>query len=259
MKKNISIKIMLLLFTVFIFSCKSKKNIVASPTATANSKIIKADFSKIEANQAKFVTFSTKAATNLSINDKNYDVTLNIRIKKGEAIWASVTYIAGVEVARAMITPDSLKIMDRINNEYIKKSFNYLHKFSNDEIDYNALEAVLVGNCLPFALKNNSTINLKNGNITVTGQTNQMIYQIGLNQSLKPQSTLLVSDVNQQKLAVDVTAFQEILNQLFAKTISLSSVAKDKSVKLVMDYDKTQINQPVDFPFNVPKRFSVID
>jgi hypothetical protein len=259
MKKNISIKIMLLLFTVFIFSCKSKKNIVVSPTATANSKIIKADFSKIEANQAKFVTFSTKAATNLSINDKNYDVTLNIRIKKGEAIWASVTYIAGVEVARAMITPDSLKIMDRINNEYIKKSFNYLHKFSNDEIDYNALEAVLVGNCLPFALKNNSTINLKNGNITVTGQTNQMIYQIGLNQSLKPQSTLLVSEVNQQKLAVDVTAFQEILNQLFAKTISLSSVAKDKSVKLVMDYDKTQINQPVDFPFNVPKRFSVID
>ena len=259
MKKNISIKIILLLFTVFIFACKSKKNIVVSPTATANSKIIKADFSKIEANQAKFVTFSTKAATNLTINDKNYDVTLNIRIKKGEAIWASVTYIAGVEVARAMITPDSLKIMDRINNEYIKKSFNYLHKFSNDEIDYNSLEAVLVGNCLPFALKNNSTINLKNGNITVTGQTNQMIYQIGLNQSLKPQSTLLVSDVNQQKLAVDVTAFQEILNQLFAKTISLSSLAKDKSVKLVMDYDKTQINQPLDFPFNVPKRFSVID
>ena len=259
MKKNISIKIILLLFTVFIFACKSKKNIIVAPAGTVNNKIVKADFSKIEANQAKFVTFSTKAATNLTINDKNFDVTLNIRIKKGEAIWASVTYIAGVEVARAMITPDSLKIMDRINNEYIKKSFNYLHKFSNDEIDYNALEAVLVGNCLPFALKNNSTINLKNGNITVTGQTNQMIYQIGLNQSLKPQSTLLVSDVNQQKLAVDVTAFQEILNQLFAKTISLSSVAKDKSVKLVMDYDKTQINQPVDFPFNVPKRFSVID
>jgi hypothetical protein len=258
MKKNISIKIILLLFTVFIFSCKSKKNIV-SPTATANSKIVKADFSKIEANQAKFVTFSTKAATNLTINDKNYDVTLNLRIKKGEAIWASVTYIAGVEVARAMITPDSLKIMDRINNEYIKKPFNYLHKFSNDEIDYNALEAVLVGNCLPFALKNNSTINQKDGNTTITGQTNQMIYQLVLNQLLKPQSTLLVSDTNQQKLEVDITSFQEVFKQIIAKTISLSSVAQDKSVKLMMDYDKTQLNQPVDFPFNVPKRFSVID
>lgn len=257
MKKNISIKIILLLFVSFLFSCKSKKIIVAATIAT--NKMVKVDFSKIEVSQAKFKTFSTKAATNLTINDKNFDVTLNIRIKKGEAIWASITYIAGVEVARAMITPDSLKIMDRINNEYIKKPFNYLHKFSNDEIDYNSLEAVLVGNCLPFALKNNSTINQKDGNTLITGQTNQMIYQISLNQFLKPQSILLVSDINQQKLQVNITSFQEILNQLFAKTISLSSFVKNKSVKLIMDYDKTQLNQPVDFPFNVPKRFSVID
>jgi hypothetical protein len=255
MKKNISSKIIFLLCVSFLFSCKSKKNIVVAAT----NKMVKADFSKIEAKQAKFKTFSTKAATNLTINDKNFDVTLNIRIKKGEAIWASVTYIAGFEVARAMITPDSLKIMDRINNEYIKKSINYLHKFSNDEIDYNSLEAILVGNCLPFALKNNSIINQKDGNTIITGQTNQMIYQLSLNSLLKPQSTLLVSDINQQKLEIDITAFQEIMNQLFAKTISLSSLAKDKSVKLIMDYDKTQLNQPVDFPFNVPKRFSVID
>jgi len=257
MKKNISSKIILLFCVAFLLSCKAKKNTIVA-TSTTNIAV-KADFSKIEAKQAKFSTFSTKANTNLTINNKNFEVTLNIRIKKGEAIWVSITYIAGVELARAMITPDSLKIMDRVNNEYIKKPFNYLHNFSNDEIDYNALEAVLVGNCLPFALKNNSTISQKENVITITGQTNQMIYQIGLNQSLKPQSTLLVSDVNQQKLEVDITAFQEILNQLFAKTITLTSVAKDKNVKLIMDYDKTQLNQPVDFPFNVPKRFSVID
>ncbi len=257
MKKNISSKIIFLFCIAFLFSCKTKKNIISAPPLP--NKILKTDFSKIETKQAQFETFSTKAATNLTINDKNFDVTLNIRIKKGEAIWASITYIAGVEVARAMITPDSLKIMDRINNEYIKKSFDYIHKFSNNQIDYNALEAVLIGNCLPFVLNNNSTINQKENNITITGQTNQMIYQIGLNQLLKPQSTVLVSEINQQKLEVKITDFQEILNQLFAKTISLTSIAKDKNVNLIMDYDKTLINQPVDFPFNVPKRFSVVD
>ncbi|WP_157687336.1 DUF4292 domain-containing protein [Pedobacter psychrophilus] len=257
MKKNILSKIIFLFCVAFLFSCKSKKNIIAVPPT--NNKIVKANFSKIEAKQATFNTFSTKAATNLTINDKNFDVTLNIRIKKGEAIWASITYIAGVEVARAMITPDSLKIMDRINNEYIKKQFDYIHKFSNNEIDYNALEAVLVGNCLPFVLNDNIAINQKENITTITGQTNQMVYQIGLNQLLKPQSTVLISEINQQKLEVNITAFQEILNQIFAKTISLTSIAKDKNVKLIMDYDKTFIDQPVEFPFNVPKRFSLIE
>ncbi|MBK0382711.1 DUF4292 domain-containing protein [Pedobacter sp. SD-b] len=256
MGKNISNNIILLLIAILLFSCKSKKNLIAK---SANAITLKADFSKIDAKQADFSTFTTKAATALTINDKSFDVTLNIRIKKGEGIWVSVTYIAGLEAARALITPDSLKIMDRINNNYIKKPFAFIHQFSNDDIDYNALEAVLVGNCLPFALNDKTSINQKDGAITLTGQTNQMIYQIGLDQNLKPKSTILVSELHNQKLELNITAFQEILNQLVTKTSTLSSQAGNKKITLVMDYDKTQLNQPVDFPFNVPKRFSVID
>lgn len=260
MRKNILNKIAFLAILVMFFGCKSKKNLVASKAITKEKvNSVRGDISRIEAKQAQFSTFSTKAATSLNIDDKSFDVTLNIRIKKGEGIWVSITYFGGLEVARALITPDSLKIMDRVNNEYILKPFSYIYKFSNEEVDYNTVEAILVGNCVPFAINDKSNVTQANGLLKLTGQTNQMIYQISLDNNLKPQATLIASENNNQKLEVKISAFEELSNQIVANKLTLNSQSGNKNIKLDMVYNKTTLNQPVEFPFNVPKRFSVID
>jgi len=103
----------------------------------------------IKSGQTNFTTFSGKARTKLDINGSSNDVTLNIRIQKGQKIWVSVTAIAGIEVARALITPDSLLVINKLQGLYIRKPFSYVYSFTSKQVDYSSLEAILVGDAIP--------------------------------------------------------------------------------------------------------------
>ena len=177
MKKNILNKLFILFLVLTLFGCKAKKPLVDNRTPAAElpkteNKIL---LKSILASQLDFATFTTKAATQLDFKDKNFDVTLNIRIKKSEIIWVSVTAIAGVEVARVLITPDSIHVMDRINDEYLKKPFKFIQSFTSKQVDYATLEALLVGNNIPFTLTEKSEITQNNGVVSLNG----MIEKIG--------------------------------------------------------------------------------
>ncbi|MFC5283125.1 DUF4292 domain-containing protein [Pedobacter alpinus] len=247
---------------MFLFACKAKKKAVETVGAINDTEMStkkSANFNKIKTQQANFETFTTKAATALSIKGKSYDVTLNMRIKKGKGIWVSVTYFAGLEVARALITPDSVKVMDKINNQYIKKSFSFIQSYTNEQIDYQTLEAILVGNCIPFTLADKKNFITENGQDIIKGKNQQLNYKVSFNTDFKPSVTELFTVDNAKKLNINIISFENVLNVLLPKNINISSVSGAQAVKLNMEYTKTQLNEPVDFPFNVSKRFSVID
>lgn len=262
MRRNILNKLLIAAFCIAIVSCKSKQKL-ASPNTKDNSVELEEkaslNFKKIVAQQAKFTTLSTKAATQLSIKGKSFDVTMNLRVKKGEGIWVSVTYFAGIEVARALITPDSIKVMDKMNNTYIAKPFSFVHKYSNEKIDYATLEAIMVGNCIPFTLNNKKDLSVETQGLVINGQSDQIMYRVNFNSDLKPASTTLKTTDDLKNLNVNVGSFENISGMLIPKTLNIESVAGSQSIKLNMDYNRTVLNEPVDFPFNVSKRFSVID
>lgn len=257
------VKLCLLFFCLAIVSCKSKQKLVQPPTTKTDGVELdaktSANFKKIVAQQTDFKTLSTKAATELTIKGKSFDVTMNIRIKKDEGIWVSVTYFAGIEVARALITPDSVKVMDKINNEYIKKPFSFVQKYSNEKIDYATLEAILTGNCIPFTLNNKRELSAEKEGLVINGIINQIIYHVNFNTDLKPTFTSLKTNDDLKNLTVNVGSFESISGALIPKILNIESVAGPQSIKLNMDYNKTVLNEPVDFPFNVSKRFSVIE
>jgi len=104
---------------LFVFSCKSRKPLVVKRVAADTVAAIKpvdtkaAKLVAIKAKQTSFNTFSGKASTKLDINGNSNNVTLNIRIQRDHKIWVSITAIAGIEVARAQITPDSIFLVNR--------------------------------------------------------------------------------------------------------------------------------------------------
>ncbi|WP_017257256.1 DUF4292 domain-containing protein [Pedobacter arcticus] len=262
MRKSILTKLYVLMFCLGMISCKSKQKLTASSPKDTGIELeekASANLKKVIAQQADFKTLSTRAATALSIKGKSYDVTMNIRIKKGEGIWVSVTYFAGIEVARALITPDSVKVMDKINNEYLKKPFSFVQKYSNEKIDYATLEAILVGNCIPFTLNNKRELSVEKTGLVINGNSDEIVYHVDFNSDLKPAYTTLKTTDELKNLMVNVDLFESIGSVLIPKKLNIQSVAGAQSIKLNMDYNKTVLNEPVDFPFNVSKRFSVID
>ena len=159
---NNYINLLAICFLLFTFSCKARKQLVVKQ-ATVDSAVKPVDTKKdrldaIRAGQTTFNTFSGKARTVLNINGSSNDVTLNIRIKRDQKIWVSITAIAGIEAARVLITPDSIMIINRLQNIYVKQPFSYINSVAGNQVNYKTIESLLIGNAIPELLNENADV-----------------------------------------------------------------------------------------------------
>ena len=224
---------------------------------------LKSDLSKIaKINALKqmntvFNTLSIKATADLNIDNKNNEVNMNIRIRNKEVIWVSVTAIAGLEVARAYITPDSVKILNRLDNIYIQKPFSYIYEFTNERINFQTLQSVLLGNAIDEFISEDTALNIEGENTLLKSVLTSMIY----NFKVDSQNKVLINQLNDseagQELLVNYSNFMSINEQLIPQSVSMNSKAKNKTIGLDLKYLKVDMDTKFELPFRVPERFSI--
>lgn len=256
MRRNTLNRLLIICCVLVILGCKAKKQaIVASkPSATPDKSISKLD--AIKSSQLNFNTFSGKAKTKLDINGSTNDVTLNIRIQKGQKIWVSVTAIAGIEVARALITPDSLLVINKLQGLYLRKPFEYIYSYASRQINYDSLEALLVGNVIPQIINNDAKMQSDSGHIVISGNLRELVYTLLLGSDLKANHTELTDEHAGQSLIVDNTVFIPAGNRVIPSQIDMSSVMAKKKVKMNLHYIKVDFDQPLEFPFSISSSYS---
>jgi hypothetical protein len=251
----------------FFASCKSKKAIISAsvppPDTVSAVKAAPANnagmdrLASVRNSQAKFNTLSGKAKAALAIGNNSNDVTMNIRIKNNEAIWVSVTAIAGLEVARALITPDSVKVINRLENEYIKKPFSYLYQFTNDKINFSTLQAVLVGNAILDFITPSTEVNITGAQAELKNKIGTLMYNLIVNDRSRITQANLADAAAGQSLAVSYGDFQAVSQQQVPHSIVMKSQAKSKNISLDLKFTKIELDVPVDIPFKAPDRYTI--
>ena len=245
---------------VLTFSCKARKPLIVKRVAIdstakpADTRFLKLD--AIRLAQTNFTTFSSKARTKLDINGDKNDVTLNIRIKRNQKIWVSITAIAGIEVARALITPDSIMLINRLQSLYVRKPFSYVYAFAGKQVSYTTLESLLVGNAIPELVNENAGIQTTNGNTELSGSLKELVYKLLLGPDLRATHLTLNNQAEGQSLTVNNSVFIQAANRVIPTQIDMASVVKDKKVQVNLHYVKVDFNQVLDYPFSIPSRYS---
>lgn len=253
-----SIKLLATVGLLLIVSCKAKKALVVKPVTDTSVKMASTKESKIEAikrRQVYFNTFSAKAKTKLNIGGSTNDVTLNIRINRGQKIWISITAIAGIEVARALITPDSLIVMNRLQSVYVKKPFSYIYTFAGDQINYKTLESLLVGNAIPELLNDDASLQSDTSQTVLSGNLRGLLYKLLVGPDMKVKQTNLNNEGLGQSLQVTNNTFIQAGNHVVPSQIDMDSVVKDKKIEVNLHYIKQDFDQPLDYPFSIPARY----
>src|SRR5205814_6932526 len=97
-------------------------------------------------------------------DDKKYNVTAFLRMFKDSIIWIDIHAFLGIEGLRALITKDSVKILDKQNKLYTKRSIEYLQEVSALPVDLATLQDLLIGNAV--FLDSNIVSYSKSGNST---------------------------------------------------------------------------------------------
>ena len=260
MRRNIASKIAAICFVAIIaVGCKAKKMatalvVTAPPVAVDNSKAN--TIAAIKSRQLSFNTFSGKASAELNIDNDNRGVTMNIRIDKGKKIWVSITALLNIEVARALITPDSIKLINKLQSVYVKQPFSYIHTYAGKQVNYATIEALLTGNAVPEFVSVNANLQKTDNNIALSGSMEQFFYKMIFNPELKLARLDLSNSAQQQSMQVNNSNFVLVDGRTLPSLINIGSSLKGKKISVNLDYSKVELDRGLEYPFNIPESYT---
>jgi hypothetical protein len=148
---------------VLTVSCKNKKKLKKTEEAEAAAQAdtsggrCRLDFKSsrtlsrhVRENEFKFTWVNAKANVTSVVDEKeeNFDIKLNV--KKDSAILVSIQYLLGLQVAKVLITRDSVKFVNYIQKTYFRGDFAYINDLLNADLDFDLVQAVLFGNSAEF-------------------------------------------------------------------------------------------------------------
>lgn len=278
MKRNISNKLTLLALLT-LFGCTAKKQLVTvhkpdttvkttDTTKAVNTAGVKPEvvhltaqqLNEIQSKQVDFMTFSAKAKAKLNIDGAANDVTLNIRIQKGQKIWVSVTALLGLEGARVLVTPDSIKIINRLDATYLKKPFSYVNQYAGSQVNYQALEALILGNTWPGLVTDTSAVENNAAGLALTGTLQDLVYKLIIGTDMRLTKTTMYSrGIVARDLEVDDNGAVQAADKILPAQINISATSIKAKINISLNYIKAEFNTNLDFPFTVPARYSVVN
>lgn len=164
---NLLVKYTLLFITTLsillgISSCKNrKKTLKTEPSVVATEdtlggkcrldyKNAKALSRYVKENEFKFDWVSAKANVESLVDDKEESFDIKVSIRRDSAMLVSIQYLLGLQVAKVLITKDSVIFVNYIQKTYFKGDFNYINELLNADLDFDLLQAVLFGNSADF-------------------------------------------------------------------------------------------------------------
>ena len=227
--------------------------VVVTPAVDPN---VQALLKQLKTNEIPFKELAAKLKTKVSSPDLNQSFTTNIRWKKGEKIWLSMSII-GIEGARVLITKDSIKIMDKINNRYILKPLSYIKQKTLVDLTFSDIENLLLGQLIfTDTLKAKYADNPTNTAINADGT--RFLTNILFNKTTKNLSSIFVTDKKYaQTIDVTYANYQPQFGKSFAMDRELKMKSGVQTFNMIAKFQSIEIKQNLEYPFYINPDYTI--
>lgn len=259
--KSKNIAVALLSFTLFLTACKSRQYLSDSKSekhsVSAEEMLKQSLLTKIPNANFNFNYLQAKAKVQANVKNKDYTLNFNIRMQKDERIWISVSAIASIELARILINKDSVRIIDRINNQYLVKDYEFLSGMLNTNVNYELIQNLMIGNS-PLLMNNESLfIKQDDQNYILSNHNKENISNYAYRKADAKLSSFSMEENTDTKrnIQVQYNDYRLIEDANFPFLINSIASSQKESLKLNVQYTKVEKLNSLEFPFNVPKRF----
>lgn len=240
-----------------IDTVRTLPKIEENPNAKEDSiRFIQETFEKIERNQIDFRTFSAKIKVDFEDKDgKKSDLTAFVRLRKDSVMWISINALLGIEAARVLITPDSVKVLNKIDHVYRLSSVEALQEIANVPFTFKELQNVIVGN--PVYLDSNITSYLKNEkgiSLVSIGEVFKQLLTVNSDYTLQSSKLDDIDPTRSRTCLVIYGDFEKKNNIIFSKYRQITVSEKNK-VDIQMDYKQYSFNEELGYPFSIPRNY----
>ena len=266
---------LILLIGMGSYSCRSAKKITTAiskkdttqpktDTATASAedlhedslKYIRQLYSHLQTNTIDCRTFSAKLKVHYESSDgKDYEFNAFIRLQKDKMIWISINALLGIEAFRAIITPDSVKVLNKLDRVYQARSVSYLQEISHLPFDFNTMQSIVLGN--PIYLDSNILFykkEIQGVSMLSIGPVFRNYLTLNNDLSLKHSKLDYVDQMQARSCDITYGEYEKADTMLFSTYRKIVAAEKAR-LDVELNFNKFSFNENLNFPFSIPKNY----
>lgn len=264
-------------------SCKTKKQVAKPDISRVSDTIEKCKLSikntrhlieQLHTHIFDYEWIYTRAQTKLVIDSENTDVDIKIRARKDSAILITIEAINLFDVAKILITNDSVKMIIYPKKEYYYGSIENISKLINVSADLDLIQSVLFGNHAEFYNEDDKIkmiADKKNCLYLLTTTKKRKIKRILKEKEIIPSnepiqiisihpttfkiiSNQFIDVKNNHTLIIHYSNFQ-IIDSLYFPKLVTAKLISDQPLNIDIQYSRVEINKAQNLSFRVPSSY----
>ncbi|WP_046245928.1 DUF4292 domain-containing protein [Hymenobacter terrenus] len=249
---------LLLALGLLLGSCTRK----AVPTTSSNAPGTSTPVAepKVRATNTTFLFLNAKGKAQFNMKGNKQGANLALRMRRDSIIWLSASLV-GIEGVRAILTRDSVRVLNRLEKTYFSGGYDYLSNILNVPVSFAQMQALLLGDYLPGPAGTTPTITTEEaGRQRVTYPLGGVLIERLLQAGTGRVQQMKVSDeASKRSLTVDYTDFRPLEEQEklpFAHAVFVQAQQASGVVTAAINYNKVNTGRErLAFPFAVPKGY----
>ena len=252
-----------------ITSCKSTRATLKKPLKEYGFNYL---YSKMLENQMNFAYLNAKFSISYREDKKETNLKGQLRMKNDSIVWISFSPALGIEAARIALTNDSIKFINRLNKKYFKGKYSLLDSLLNTTIDYSILQAMIIGNDITQYDVSKYRASIDGGLYRITIQERRKIKKylrgedidsrvLVQNIWLDPDNFRIrkldlkeLNDGDNKRLEVIYEDYMQVGDQLFPDRLKIT-VQSQKTIIIDVNFIKVVVDEPLSFPFKIPRKY----
>jgi hypothetical protein len=276
-----------LLFVILALgSCRTSKVVVRQEKVRPMNE--RKLYNNVISRYVNYKTLSLKYSADFEDSSRTQSFNGVIRMKRDSVIWINITAV-GIEVARLLLTPDSIKFMDKFNKKYFAGSYDYLEKNFQVELGFKDLQSIFSNEIFLYSENDDNQENFEADNpdrdeikkiYKSYADSNLYVLQTARKRKLKRQirrnktadliverifilpelfriSRITVQDYTENRsVEIGFSDFVDSEGKIFPEKMKLIVKNGNKFVNIGVKYQKMTVDEDFTVPFKVPEKYT---
>ena len=231
-------------FLLLTAACRITKSAGGHTAMLAPEEVLQ----RVHDARFQYSTLLAKARIEYETAENKQSFKGSIRVVRDSAVWMSIAPAFGVELARVLITRDSIRFLDRVHKQYA------IYKAP---LDFALVESLISGNPA-FGAMNVESMTMDSSFYYMELSSEEFLIQMRIRGG-----SFLIDALNvRQKepprlLTVDYLDYSPVDSQYFSKRRKIRLEA-ESTINLWLEFSNVKVDQKVNIVFVVPQKYERI-
>jgi len=193
---------------------------------------------------------SARLDAKTQIQGSNRTLGISLRMKKDSITWFSVSAMFGIQIAKGVMTADSIWLLNKFSKEYYAMSMDDISKISGADVNLNQLQNALVGASIfdtPTQYVQDST-----GYIGIQDIFSNFLQLHSDNSIAK---STLTKSVNKDTMLFEYSSQLDAGSFWVPENIAMNGKSDKKNIHIDLKYKTVNDNIITSFPFVIPSGY----